>query len=484
MKLESIWQLEGTLETVTPLHIGDGGVRYGKFRRSANNPDGEVEEASEIQTAAKRLDNKARIPGSALKGVLRSGFAVEDAGVRQVFGFQEEEPAIGQGGSVQFLDAVSEQPLSWAQLVLGRTAIDPVSGAAQDRFLFHLELVPEETRFQVRIRGKAFAGELWQDAVALVDSMLRRFNDESITLGSGESNHWGVCRWRLDAVRVLDAAERGKWLAAPKPLDSALGKLPDRKSELNAVTPVAETRANTIHLQLRFDGHSFLVNDPRKTGKKEPGKDVHAHAARRTADGKLLLPAESFRGVLAHQAARIARTKGKAGQRQPVKRDSSGALTANLDSVTRLFGAAGWASVIQVRDFVEISRTGQPFPLPPQTHEFLAVDRFTGGGAEERKFDAEGGWQPWLAGRVTIDLKRLSATGKPEPALGLLALTLRDLAEGDLSFGWGSSKGFGWATVDTGDLDAAQWVESSMAGWCSGSVTDWIREWEKENHNG
>jgi CRISPR/Cas system CSM-associated protein Csm3 (group 7 of RAMP superfamily) len=483
MKLESIWQLEGTLETVTSLHIGDGGVKQGKFRRSANNAEGEVEEEGEIQTAARSAGGKARIPGSALKGVLRSGFAEEDAAVKQLFGFQEpgqdQERAIGQGGSVQFLDAVSEHPL---QLVLGRTAIDPVTGAAQDHLLFHLELVPEKTRFQVRIRGKAFAGELWQEAVALIDSALRRFNDESITLGSGENNHWGVCRWNLDAVRVLDAAGRKKWLAAPEPLDSALGKLLDRKAESIAPTPGAGAKANTIHVQLRFDGHSFLVNDPRKTGKKDQGR--HAHAARRTADGKLLLPAESFRGVLAHQAARIARTKGKAGKRKSVKRDSGGALTPNLDSVTRLFGAAGWASVIQIRDFVEISREGKPFPLPSQTHEFLAVDRFTGGGADERKFDAEGGWQPWLAGRITVDLHRLSKTGKPEPALGLLALTLRDLAEGDLSFGWGSGKGFGWATVDTGGLAAAKWVESKLAGWCPGSVTEWIREWEQENHNG
>jgi hypothetical protein len=73
--------------------------------------------------------------------------------------------------------------------------------------------------------------------------------------------------------------------------------------------------------------------------------------------------------------------------------------------------------------------------------------------------------------------------GKPEPALGLLALTLRDLAEGDLAFGWGSGKGYGWATVDTAGLDAAKWVESQLAGWCEGSVKDWIRAWEAEEGN-
>ncbi len=68
-----------------------------------------------------------------------------------------------------------------------------------------------------------------------------------------------------------------------------------------------------------------------------------------------------------------------------------------------------------------MARPGTPFPDAPYEQEFLAIDRFTGGGAEERKFDAEGGWQPWLAGALTVDLERLRKMGgAPEPALGLL----------------------------------------------------------------
>jgi hypothetical protein len=148
--------------------------------------------------------------------------------------------------------------------------------------------------------------------------------------------------------------------------------------------------------------------------------------------------------------------------------------------VTRLFGAEGWGSVIEVGNFVEASRDGSPCPGEAYVQEFLALDRFTGGGAEERKFDAEGGWQPILKGTITVHLDRLKAMGEVQPALGLLALTLRDLAEGDLSFGWGTGKGYGWATVDTGGLPAVNWVEQSLAGWCEGSVTDWVRAWERE----
>ena len=468
MKLDSIWQVEGTLTTVAPLHVGDGGTCHAPFRRA----EGQPEEQAEVQTAAKTLDGRARIPGSSLKGVVRGGFETADA---DIFGIQEK------GGLVQFLDAYTDEALPWKQLVLGRTAIDEVTGAAQDHLLFQMQVVPEKTEFRVRIRGKAFAGQRWQDAAALIDLGMRRFNDGTIRLGAGESNQWGRCKWKLDAVRVMDAAARGNWLENPAPLDVALGKLDDRKGEVISQTPVAAARGKTLHLKLRFDGHPFLVNDPRKTGTQKQRK--HAHAARRTPDGKLLLPAESFRGVFAHQAARIARTRNKDGGRQQVKRTASHHLPQDTGSLTRVFGGPGWGSVIEVRDFVETGRPGKPCPADPKVQEFLAVDRFTGGGAEERKFDAEGGWEPWLEGAITVDLRRLQMIGKPEPALGLLALTLRDLAEGDLAVGWGSGKGYGWATVDTGGLDATKWVESQLAGWCEGGAKDWIRAWEAEGGN-
>jgi hypothetical protein len=461
MKLEAIWQVEGTLETVTPLHVGDGRTR------KARDPDG-----GEIQTAAKTQDARGRIPGSSLKGGVRGGYSESDAAADEMFGVEQE------GGLSQFLDAYSEEKLDWDKLVLGRTKIDELTGAAQDRLLFHLEVVPPKARFLVRVRGKAFEGKRWQDAAALIDTGLRRFDAGAIQLGAGESNNWGQCAWTLDAVRVMDAGARAVWLANPEPLDAALGRLDNRRAEMGAQTPAAVTRGKTLFLALRFDGHPFLVNDPRKTGRKE--SDKHAHEARRLEDGRLLLPAESFRGVLAHQAARIARTRGKNGERQEVARDASGQLPAR-DALTRLFGSAGWGSTIEVADFVEVSQPQRRFPDDPYIQEFLAVDRFTGGGSEQRKFDAKGGWEPVLAGALTVNLERLGAMGKLEPALGLLALTLRDLVEGDLAFGWGSGKGYGWAQVETGGMDAAQWIEQALAGWCAGNVVDWIGAWEASN---
>ncbi len=68
----------------------------------------------------------------------------------------------------------------------------------------------------------------------------------------------------------------------------------------------------------------------------------------------------------------------------------------------------------------------------------MAIDRFTGGAAPGLKFDADYADRPRLTGKIRVDLDRI------EPwALGLLALTFRDLIEGDITFGFGASKGYG-----------------------------------------
>ncbi len=72
--------------------------------------------------------------------------------------------------------------------------------------------------------------------------------------------------------------------------------------------------------------------------------------------------------------------------------------------------------------------------------DFLAIDRFTGGGAEGLKFDALALWKPAFALRLHLE--------NPEPwELGWLALVLRDLAEGWLQVGFGAAKGFGRVTL-------------------------------------
>ncbi len=74
--------------------------------------------------------------------------------------------------------------------------------------------------------------------------------------------------------------------------------------------------------------------------------------------------------------------------------------------------------------------------------DFLAIDRFTSGGADGAKFDALVLWKPHFRAQLYLE-------NPQEWDLGWLALTLRDMACGWLHVGMGAAKGLG--QVEIGD---------------------------------
>jgi CRISPR/Cas system CSM-associated protein Csm3 (group 7 of RAMP superfamily) len=192
-----------------------------------------------------------------------------------------------------------------------------------------------------------------------------------------------------------------------------------------------------------------------------------------------VLPGSSLRGVLRSHAERIARTlasycavtKDDAEgyflrhcpacdplARRPEATDHHTALEScdsllhyevvhpeneevpreNLCLACQLFGSARNGSRLRVED--------APFVGDKPVYkmlDFLAVDRFTGGGAEHLKFDALALWKP--AFKVQLWLEN------PEDwELGWLILVLRDLAAGWLRVGFGAAKGFGEVEIAEG----------------------------------
>jgi CRISPR/Cas system CSM-associated protein Csm3 (group 7 of RAMP superfamily) len=127
----------------------------------------------------------------------------------------------------------------------------------------------------------------------------------------------------------------------------------------------------------------------------------------------------------------------------------------------RLFGSTRRGSRLLVEDAPYQKTDAQSKPVLKML-DFLAVDRFTGGGAEGAKFDALALWKPSFKLRLHLD--------NPEAwELGWLALVLRDLAEGWLSVGFGAAKGFGqvkltdW-TAHLGYLHAKDWPDVAKVG--------------------
>jgi len=216
-------------------------------------------------------------------------------------------------------------------------------------------------------------------------------------------------------------------------------------------------------------GGPLLTNDTTTAGVE--GFD-HAPLLGQMGDlDKPVLSGSGLRGVLRSHAERIARTlaTNKATGKDdflthcpacnPLENRKDKPL-ANCDSLLppddklpnketsaehlclacRLFGSTRRGSRLIVEDALYQPTGEQPKPAFKML-DFLAIDRFTGGGADKFKFDALVLWQPAFQFRMFLD--------NPEPwELGWLALVLRDMQDGWLNVGMGANKGMGQVNLD------------------------------------
>jgi CRISPR/Cas system CSM-associated protein Csm3 (group 7 of RAMP superfamily) len=518
------WTISGSLTTDGPLVIGSGD-------RPVHQPRVRDEAGKEVDISPVATDGEKRayIPGTTLKGCLRSwlaGRGVDEALVVEVFG--SKPPANRsrsdqgtRGGSAEFRDAHARKPgppltaPDWDAMRLTRVAtgvsIDRVTRTAAPDRLFHFEYVPPGVVFDVVVSGQTLAAKGEDDEtrlarqIALVLFALEGFRkdaDPPVTIGAEWGNDCGRLSWTHDAetgVAVLTAKAVASWLEqaahvgyADLPPLTVSDRLWNRiRAELAKLSGTGR-RHLTLGLSLHFDG-PFLVNDPlRAKRKRKDGQPIAAeteetgaanHVPLLDENGRAYLPARSIRGALRSQAERILRTL--AAQRVPAGEDGVQAMRkiacwpttrdlaclpitqtrqvkANLCLACQLFGAGGWRSVIQVSRFEDKSGGAKPEKLPVQ--EFVAIDRFTGGGADHLKFNAEFAYRPVLTGDLTIGLER----GGVEPwGLGLLLLTLRDLVEGDIPMGFGRARGYGTllarvTSIDGRGLDGMSGLQAIM----------------------
>ncbi len=183
--------------------------------------------------------------------------------------------------------------------------------------------------------------------------------------------------------------------------------------------------------------------------------------------------------------------------RQRAKKQREGMEEEYLCLACRLFGSTWQGSRLRVDDAFLADEEGKRTSPEYKMLDFLAVDRFTGGGRDQAKFDALALWSPMFRFQLHLE--------NPKPwELGWLAWTLRDMADGWTTAGFGSSKGFGRAKLtnceatlgyiaEGDDLGAAavekgtreglfNVVQVTADGWPSwkGLVSDWVRAFQQE----
>ena len=475
------FRIVGRLVTETPLHVGNGAVtQRGDGKTPAWPWNDKKKRPAEISAVATDANGSAYIPGSTLKGNIRSWLemrlgATDRDRTKPLFGYLEATNGKheGEGGKLEFLDAfcVSEDDLSqvgraWdarrKTCVAASVAIDRTTRTADADKLFHYEFVPPGVKFEVAITGQ----NLEPSDLELVLLGLEGFN-HGLRIGASSGDGWGQMRWELEKLERLGSGDLASWIehaaADGSPgyggLDALVSEAELEDLRAGAVRRLLALQNQkpvvTAKIELRFQSH-FLVNEGSRTWKlnreeqQRDDSDEHRipdHAPVRNRNGQAFLPASSFRGALRSQAERIYRTLGGRVDASPATPFTHEQIRA-LGPIDKLFGCTGWRSPVEISDFEPAAGSD----YPEQTQHFVAIDRFTGGGANGKKFDARAVYKPVLHGKLSLDLEALAWSGGGAWSLALMILTLRDLLEGDVPFGFGSAKGYGACTARLTDF--------------------------------
>lgn len=482
-KFQEKWRIEGILQTQSSVHIGSGEDCKRPTVKKVIKQNADGTEETELVAIRAHTRDSADLPcvfASTIKGCLRSWVQTHalDAEQQKLLNAVMGEPPTdensqnGMGGLACFEDArfllvswIEKNHLPhWDEAcqtwVEAANSIDRHTRTTKDKHLVHTECLPPGLQFKLVITGAFDEAQL-----GFLFSLLEGFNDKTnpVLLGSDTASGKGRFSWSLEKLAKLDHTAIQNWLENP-----ARGMIRNAYVQLDEAEQrkwIRQSKAgdcfkNTadfmdLKITLRFDSH-FLVGEPvdkskQKAAEKEDEKKevLPDYRPRKGSDGKLILPARSVRGAIRSQAERILRTLeipvcnplSHELDQHCLKIISSKEEKEKLCLVCKLFGATGWKSLVEIGDFTEDADSDGYF----MDQDFLAIDRFTGGGKDGAKFKIEACYHPTLCGTLRIKHIAKLANG---PELGLLALVLRDLREGDITFGMGAAKGYGTCTAD------------------------------------
>lgn len=433
------------------------------------------------------------IPGTALAGVLSASFV----GSPQ-WGNQELASHLYVEDSAATDDAATE--------VRDGVGIDRNTGSAAEGVLYSRDVVPAGTRFALELRVEAAEKSSEKSAVpeltqADARTWITRIRDVLATgesVGASTTTGLGLIRLESYSLQWRGIGTRKGLLSLLKG-EVEIEESKDRVALKRPDDPLPNHLRITIPWQPRspllvsVSANGLVDRLPLTTGS---GQQV-----------RLVIPGSSLKGVLRTRAERIVRTLTDAPLPEGNHLEQ---LAQALGPVQRIFGRppqkgrSGERSEPGRRGAIEVRETYSPTikewdavlgalatraprgddPVanakpridairklrdsgPIRINDHVAISRWTGGAAEDRLFAIAapgawfGGWDPMV---LDVDLQRLGGrTDERLSALMLLAYLVRDLAEGWIGIGYGTTRGYG-EVGGTPDTIAWAFADSLPAG--------------------
>jgi len=436
--------ITGCIETRSRLRIGSG------FAAHPESGDREAAEGARL-TLCHDAGGAPYIPASSLRGFLRRRAekrdAIDAATREQIFGGPRGErkddasKPPGGPGALRIYDARLDDldGAAGAASAETRIAIDPVTGTVRDRFLFTEEVAPAGSRFRYRLELDRISETDLEAVIELLSSM---DGGPSSGIGAGRSRLRG--RLALTGpieLRTLSRDDYRRWLHRNLPLAEYFRE--DYRDPAPAERSSLEGDAIRLVLHIR-PRSPLLVSIA-----KEETIDGQQVRVCQTEEGRVFVPAASLRGMLRAQARRILltmlanRAESTAGaDGEPPDLD---ALRAIADAmIAQVFGGTDAIAALWVSDAVGGNAERDAHP-----QYFNAIDRFTGGVANQCLYQVRAATPEMLPFTLLLRPALLQAGW----ALGLLCYLLRDALEGDLSLGWGRSRGFGQIHIVQAEAD-------------------------------
>ena len=495
------WELTGTFVAASPVRVG--------------NID--THGAGELTQARDGLDRPV-LPGTALAGVIRSHLPAR-LSEHQLWGRTSGKNAKGQdddtgrGSWVSVDDATA--PADTAVEFRETTSIDRITGTVARGHLFTQEILPSGTAFDFRFAvDDPHTGDQ-TEARDLFDAVVDLLRTSGITVGAATSRGLGRVRMTEGFIRRTVLSTRDGMLAA----------LRDEVDRTLVETRDPTVPAGTVRIRVPWRPRGPLMV---RVAAEAVMVSAHPLTTQLHDTRRLVLPGSSLKGVLRSQAEKIMRTIhgadtpsafldqlrgdglgpvvplfGTANDTDPTK-GWRGALTAHeclgADNVDNAHWSAlqhlkeptssrrrqnhdgPTADQVEHRKFAQrlkalndkLDKAGAHVRFTVAHH--VAVDRWTGGAADQRLFAVlepeaitADAWDDIV---LDIDTRRLD---QHDHALTLLLLVLRDLCEGWLGIGYGTTRGLGAVAVAEGGITFESGADvtgvwSSLAGGTLASV--------------
>ncbi len=441
----------------------------GKLRLDASLHIGSSDITVETDAALLRdASGRFYIPGTSIAGSLRARagdrFDEQDL-INAVFGWQDRET--GQKSKLFVADAIYHD--AFFSTVRDGVAIDRRYGAAYPGAKYDLEITPPDLELDLIIRLETRDNDETEMMRHLVFEIMEDFRLGKIRLGGQKSRGLGRCRFEYvwHTLDFNDLNQVRTFLIA-KGVENKVDALPRTTYKpASELTRQKGTGEIDVRIEMAVDSGSFLIKDGREGDETDA---VFTRVYGKNGESVDYIPGSSVKGVFRSRAEKILRTLGRdicdildkergcaAVIKQKIDEKTEACRKKDCEfgdkdafeivrqescPVCRLFGNGQWASRILFSDAF--------FEKKPKkkTRDNVAIDRFTGGAAEGRLFNAA----PVVQGKTSFRI----LIRKPDNFdKALLLFLLRDLRQGfpPLRFGYGKTRGYGLLNLTSVEIN-------------------------------